>query len=41
MMVPEYWPGAPWRKSSRSGDASNCVEAVVIDTGFIDAGEEP
>jgi hypothetical protein len=32
MLIPEKaLSRLPWRKSSRSGDASNCVEAVVID----------
>jgi hypothetical protein len=32
MNIPEKdLSGAPWTKSSRSGDASNCVEVVAID----------
>lgn len=30
---------APWQKSSHSGDASNCVEAVAIDLRSTERGE--
>ena len=34
MNVPEKdLSRAPWQKSSRSGDASNCVEVVAIERG--------
>lgn len=40
MNVPEKdLSRAPWRKSSASGDASNCVEAVVIDLQSTERGE--
>lgn len=29
--IPEDLSRAPWQKSSRSGDATNCVEVVAID----------
>jgi Domain of unknown function (DUF397) len=32
MLNSEELSSAQWRRSSRSGDASNCVEVVVIDT---------
>lgn len=32
MMIHKDLSSAPWRKSSRSGDASNCVEVVVIES---------
>jgi hypothetical protein len=32
MLIPEKaLAGMPWYKSTHSGDASNCVEAVAID----------
>lgn len=32
MMIPEKdLAGLPWYKSSRSGDASNCVEVVSVE----------
>jgi len=32
MNVPEKdLSGAPWYKSTRSGDASNCVEVVAVE----------
>ena len=30
-MIPEDLSCADWRKSTRSGEASNCVEVVVVE----------
>ena len=30
-MIPEIDPSAEWRKSVRSGEASNCVEVVAVE----------
>lgn len=30
-MIPEDLSRAPWRKSTRSGEASNCVEVVTVE----------
>jgi hypothetical protein len=39
MKIPEQvLSRMPWRKSTRSGDASNCVEAVVVDLNSTDQG---
>ncbi len=31
MNIPEDLSAAPWQKSARSGEASNCVEVVAVD----------
>lgn len=40
MKIPEKeLSSAPWQKSTHSGDASNCVEAVAIDLPYTTHGE--
>jgi hypothetical protein len=40
MMIPEMdLSRAPWRTSTHSGDASNCVQAVVIEVPTSDRTE--
>lgn len=40
MMIPEMdLSRAPWRKSVHSGDASNCVEVVALDTSSSDSSK--